>query len=454
MTKPFCGKHLFTTTLCILTLLLAIVALPTAQIRAASYTPMVSAGVYTTVGLKTDGTVVAVGLNDRGQCDVSTWTDIIQVSTSGYHTVGLYSNGTLVAVGDNSSNECDIDLWTGITRISTASSYTVGLKSDGTVIAVGRDLDDQWMLSSWTDITQISANSYHTVGLKSDGTVVAAGRNDYGQCKVSLWTDITQVSAGAFHTVGLKSDGTVVAVGKGDVGQCDVNSWTGITQIAAAYEYTVGLKSDRTVGSWNKIIQILALFRHTVGLKSDGTVVADGWNLYGQCNVYDLNLEFATVDISVLLQGSQRPESSWVFPLTVKFITSGTDVMTVTPLYTFNLTTSKVGGSAIAQCRGVMPGNYDITALSEHTLLNVKRNVAITSPSISVNLGTLLEGNANNDDRVNILDFGILASAYGKGKGNPAYNPMADFDRNGIVNIFDFGLLATNYLKIAPIEGP
>jgi elongation factor P hydroxylase len=160
------------------------------------------------------------------------------------------------------------------------------------------------------------------------------------------------------------------------------------------------------------------------------------------------------VDISVSLQGGSRSDSGWIIPLSVKFFNPGADVMTATPIYSFNLATAKVGGYATAQCSGVMPGNYDITALSEHTLLNVKRNVAITSPSTPVNLGTLLEGNANNDDRINILDFGILASAYGKGKGQTGYNAMADFDRNEIVNIFDFGLLATNYLKMAPVEIP
>ncbi|MHC4911482.1 MAG: RCC1-like domain-containing protein, partial [Planctomycetota bacterium] len=39
----------------------------------------VSAGYCHTVGLKTDGTAVAVGCNSNGQCDVSGWTDIVQV---------------------------------------------------------------------------------------------------------------------------------------------------------------------------------------------------------------------------------------------------------------------------------------------------------------------------------------------------------------------------------------
>jgi C1A family cysteine protease/dipeptidyl aminopeptidase/acylaminoacyl peptidase len=165
------------------------------------------------------------------------------------------------------------------------------------------------------------------------------------------------------------------------------------------------------------------------------------------------------VNISVILQGGSRPESGWVVPLTVKFFTPGVNVMTATPLYTFNLTTAKEGSYAKAQCANVPPGTYDITARSEHTMLNLKKNVAVTAPSTTINLSpetkyALLEGNANNDDRINILDFGILATAYLKSIGDPAYNAMTDFDRNGVINIFDFGLLATNYLKISPIEVP
>jgi|GEM_PF-6635501 len=36
--------------------------------------PMVAAGGYHTVGLVSDGIVVAVGRNNEGQCDVGDWT--------------------------------------------------------------------------------------------------------------------------------------------------------------------------------------------------------------------------------------------------------------------------------------------------------------------------------------------------------------------------------------------
>ncbi len=67
-----------------------------------------------TVGVKSDGTVVAVGNNEEGQCDVDNWTDIVAVSAGGYHTVGLKADGTVVAVGNNEAGQCDVSDWSNI----------------------------------------------------------------------------------------------------------------------------------------------------------------------------------------------------------------------------------------------------------------------------------------------------------------------------------------------------
>ncbi len=267
----------------------------------------VSTGGYHTVGLKSDGTVVAVGYNYDGECDVEGWTDIVAVSAGGgvfmSYTVGLKSDGTVVATEYNADSkfyhgQCDVEGWIDIVAVSTGDRHTVGLKSDGTVVATeytgdSEDYDGQCDVEDWTDIVAVSAGYEHTVGLKSDGTVVAVGDNGYGQCDVEGWIDIVAVSVGNRHTVGLKSDGTVVAVGDNYHGQCDVEGWTDIVAVSAGNWYTVGLKSDGTVvavGSnqdgecdvedWTDIVAVSAGFWHTVGLKSDGTVVAVGRN-YG-----------------------------------------------------------------------------------------------------------------------------------------------------------------------------
>jgi hypothetical protein len=272
----------------------------------AVFTPrfMTSAGGYHTVGLTAAGTVVAVGYNGNGQCNVGGWTDIIQVAAGDLHTVGLRSNGTVVAVGDNNYGQCNVGGWTNIVQVAAVAYHTVGLRSDGTVVAVGYNGYGQCNVGGWTNIIQVAAGAYHTLGLKSDGTVVAVGDNGQGQCDVVSWTGIIWVSAGLYHSVGLKSYGTVVAAGDNGAGQSGVGGWTNIIQVSAGWLHTVGLRANGTmvvvgyngygqcnVGSWTNIIQVSAGRQHTVGLRSDGTAVAVGYDATGQCNVsaWDLN---------------------------------------------------------------------------------------------------------------------------------------------------------------------
>ena len=239
----------------------------------------ISEGSGHTVGLKSDGTVVAVGYNYDGECDVDDWTDIIAISAGSFHTVGLKSDGTVVAVGENYNGQCDVGDWTDIVAVA-AGRGTIGLKSDGTVVATGIGEENEFNVGKWTDIVAVAGN----IGVKSDGTVVTFGNRNIGH-----WTDIVAVAAGDEHTVGLKSDGTVVAAGNNGNSRCDVGDWTDIVAVAAGDEHTVGLKSDGTVvatgsnklgqcdvGEWTDIVAVSAGTFHTFGLKSDGTVVEVG----------------------------------------------------------------------------------------------------------------------------------------------------------------------------------
>ena len=258
----------------------------------------IAGGTSHTVGLKEDGTVVAVGYNGYGQLNVSSWTNIKAIAAGTSHTVGLKEDGTVVAVGYNGYGQLNVSSWTNIKAIAAGAYYTVGLKEDGTVVAVGDNGYGQLNVSSWTNIKAIAARTSYTVGLKEDGTVVAVGDNGYGQLNVSSWANIKAIAAGVYHTVGLKEDGTVVAVGYNGQGQLNGSSWTNIKAIAAGVYHTVGLKEDGSVvavgdngqgqlngSSWTNIKAIAAGASYTVGLKEDGTVMAVGYNGYGQLNV-------------------------------------------------------------------------------------------------------------------------------------------------------------------------
>ena len=163
----------------------------------------------------------------------------------------------------------------------------------------------------------------------------------------------------------------------------------------------------------------------------------------------------ATVNFTLTLQGGGRLDAGYIVPLTFKFFDNSTGVPGAL-LYTFTVNTTRVDTTyqVTDNVTGINPGTYDISAVTPHCLTNVKTNVVITTPTTAVNLGTLMEGNANDDNLINITDFGVLAAAYGKNSGDGGYDARADFDRSGIVNITDFGLLAANYGKSAPVAVP
>ena len=298
---------------------------------------IIAAGNYHTIGVKPDGTVaintipqkqkqfVSYGQTytiklDFGQCRVSNWTDIVAVCANGVYTAGLKSDGSVVAVGKkecgrcdlgkNNCNRCFVFGWKNVIAIASGGRHMVGLKNNGTVVATGSNDSGQCDVSNWSDIIAVTAGYCHTVGLKADGTVVATGYNSDGQCNVSNWTDIVAIFATGSTTLGVKSNGKVLFVGHNYIGSesysgmyTNVSKWTNIVAIAGDSYHTVGLKKDGTVvatgdnkkgqcnvSGWRNIVAVAAAYQHTVGLKADGTVVAVGNNECGQCNVSNWKL--------------------------------------------------------------------------------------------------------------------------------------------------------------------
>ena len=194
-----------------------------------------------TLGLKEDGTVLISG--KQSVRDVLDWSDIVSVDVGVSYAAGIKSDGTVVAAGVNRDGQCNVFNWDDIIDISLGYRHTLGLKVDGTVVAVGSDGSNQCRgVCEWINIVAVAAGSFHSVGLRADGTVVAIGDNSSGQCNVSEWNDIVAIAAGDNHTIGLKSDGTVVKTGRNDVSE-----WSDIVAISAGGYTSMGLKSDGTV---------------------------------------------------------------------------------------------------------------------------------------------------------------------------------------------------------------
>ena len=318
-----------------------------------------AAGQGHSVGLKKDGTLVAVGNNDYGQCDVhklmqkatlkpevkaeeqpekkpeitvklekGSSPTIISIETGKNCTMALWSDGTVTAVGDwyqaptwDKPNWKDPRNLIGELKdikavVLPKTTYGMAvLKKDGSVLAVEPDGSIWEKTEHWRDVTKVAINSDSVIGLKSNGTVLSVVRYhcEYDKYDFSNWRDIVDIKG----VIGLKKDGTVVATGQEGRGQNILSNWRDIVAVSDEY-HTVGLKKDGTVvavgancygecnvSDWRDVVAISVGKGYTVGLKKDGTVVATGNNSSGICNVShwrDITAIFTGQDLTVGLK--------------------------------------------------------------------------------------------------------------------------------------------------------
>lgn len=221
-----------------------------------------------TFALRSNGTVTKTIYEDdpdwgwgwtfeRYRKTISQWKNIVAISGGDYHIAALCSDGTVVAAGNNDDGQCNVQAWRDIVAIAAGTYHTVGLRADGTVVStkyIGKNYNyNQDQVQNWHDIVAIAAG-FHTVGLRSDGTVVTTGENlgfdPFYRDQIQGWHDIVAIAAGNFHTVGLCADGTVVAPKMDrfhDHGQCDVQDWRDVVAVAAYGEHSAALCSNGSV---------------------------------------------------------------------------------------------------------------------------------------------------------------------------------------------------------------
>ena len=245
----------------------------------------IASGVYHTVAVKNDGTVIAWGNNNNyGQC--------LGTDASG-NPLNSYQTGQPVKIMGQ--------VLTGVTAIASGQQHTIALK-DGCVIAWGYNQNGQCNVpnSAKSDVSHIAGGYYHTIAVKNDGTVVAWGENGSGQClgtdstgspltstpsgqpvKLSgqILTGVAQIVGGSDNCIALKSDGTVVGWGNNSSGKCMGTDSNGYQINSTPNGQPVKLAGQLLTS----VRQIACAEYHTLALKNDGTVVGWGYNAWGQC---------------------------------------------------------------------------------------------------------------------------------------------------------------------------
>ena len=149
---------------------------------------------------------------------------------------------------------------------------------------------------------------------------------------------------------------------------------------------------------------------------------------------------------SVTLQGRpDPPDASWSVPLTFRVYDPGE----ATPRYEFHPTTDDWGRFTIVD--SIAPGTYDLQVKNSHTLSNRRENVTLVSGLNLVNMCTLLEGDADDNDLVDVSDFSMLAACFFKPLDSQPFCPNTDFNEDGVVDVGDFSLLNSNFFEEGPI---
>jgi len=153
-----------------------------------------------------------------------------------------------------------------------------------------------------------------------------------------------------------------------------------------------------------------------------------------------------TLTVTLQRPNSPPPDPAWAVPVHLALYPPG-DENTI--CHQWDLTLDQSG--QWSDYLSMFTGTYDVRVKNMHTLRNVKRNVAIEGP-ITLDMGTLLEGDADDDNRVRSSDFALLRAAYFTQEGDAGFDPRTDFDEDNRIRSSDFALLRNNYFATGDID--
>lgn len=192
------------------------------------------------VALKSDGSIVAWGINDHNQLGVPSGTGYKAVAAGSHQGVAIKSDGSLAAWGE--SEMCSVPSGNNYIAVSSGDSLSIALKSDGTIVAWGwTGVENE--VPSGNDFIRISAGAYHGLAIKSDKSVVAWGYNGYGQCNVPSGNNFVAISGGAYDSIALTSSGAIKAWGSGMSGTTNPVKGNCYSALSTSYYYNCALSS-------------------------------------------------------------------------------------------------------------------------------------------------------------------------------------------------------------------
>jgi alpha-tubulin suppressor-like RCC1 family protein len=249
-----------------------------------------------------------------------------------YRSMALLTDGTVMTWGSPMGEAGNAVLEPrpvaglgGVTAIAAGSSHDLALLGDGTVVAWGSNEHGQLgtgdnkprptptAVAGLSGVVAIAADGYHSLALKSDGTVWAWGYNKHGQLGNKSRTDsdlpvevllsrrtplsgITAIAAGGEgidgmeHSLALNGSGEVFAWGDDRYGQL------GNGQTPVTVKRALAVK-----GLAEPVTAIAAGGAQSMALLSSGRVMTWGWNAHDELGdgVPSTTSQYSSVPVEV-----------------------------------------------------------------------------------------------------------------------------------------------------------
>ena len=315
----------------------------------------IAAGRSHSLALRSDGTLLAWGVNDVGQLGNGvvggirttptlvagigspSLDRVIAISAGAFHTIALRADGTVAAWGSDTNgqlgngnlfgnqstpkvvvNSFGIGTLTNVVAIASGSSFSLGLRGDGSVVAWGvngsGELGDGsnsgrqspvvvQRAGNLTGIAAISAGGTNSMAILAvgpetnalGGIGVVNPAVIHGLDPATDTTGTVAMSIGNGSKFALLADGTIRAFGVNAQGQLGIG-----TTIAATTPTLV--RGVGGVGVLTNVVAMAAGQAHTLALRADGTVVAWGNNSVGMLGNGGAG-GFSTVPVQVVGPG-------------------------------------------------------------------------------------------------------------------------------------------------------
>ncbi|MFH1775414.1 MAG: hypothetical protein ABH839_01980 [Chloroflexota bacterium] len=360
-------------------------------------------------------------------------------------------------------------IWRAIEGTGLNSGSTIVSLGEGKIIAGSQDGRVAYSTdgnSSWTAITpQIEADALLThvtaSGLADDDYIYAASTK--AGTKVmrwqigtsAIWEDMNAGIAAGYAGYGialwgkselsvLTSDGVDSTLLITPVVEASTINWTSVPSLGTSFiTMPSALRiSSSSIKRWAIDTTQASLYSNTMQplLVTDITVTAQ-------------------------LQGDYRTLEGYNVPLSLKLYdqpVSTSNIISIPPIYILTSSGGDISiidkntstGTITLNVSEAPAGIFNITLYTPHCLINLKNGVNIPAQGTQINMGTLMEGDAEditeNSKTIDSTDFQRFALAYETVSGDTDWNELVDFNRDGTVNIQDFSFLYTNYGETSP----